>query len=73
MKICTGQKTKCQLLAHGRYASVANYRTKSLVIFEVYLIISAEFQNLYSFIPQLLDQPLAMFCGSLVGKHCISL
>jgi hypothetical protein len=33
MNTITGQKTKWQLVAQGDYASVANYRTRPLVMF----------------------------------------
>jgi hypothetical protein len=30
----------------------------------------AAFQNIYLFIPRFLAEPLTMFRGTLVGKHC---
>jgi hypothetical protein len=33
MNTLTGQKTNWQLVTHGDYASVANYRTRSVVVF----------------------------------------
>jgi hypothetical protein len=57
---------KRQLVAHGDYSSIANWRTKLLAIFRGFSV----FRNSYVFVPVFLAEHLKMFCGILFGRHC---
>jgi len=57
---------KRQLVAHGGYSSIANWRTKLLAIFRGISV----FRNSYVFVPVFLAEHLTMFCEPLFGRHC---
>jgi len=65
----TVQITKGQLLAHEDYSGAASCWTN----FESCLDFLAVFQNVSVFIPQLLAEPLTMFCNTMVRKHWLAL
>jgi len=65
------QKKKRHLVGHEDYSSIANCRPN------IHRDISRDILNFSHyfrlFFSRLLAEPLKMFCGILVGKHCITI
>jgi hypothetical protein len=73
MKTFTGQKTQRQLIARGDHNCVLTIAgQRFLRYFEGYFELFAVFEYFYVFTPRFLAEPLPMFGGTAVGKHCFN-
>ena len=69
MNTCIGHTTKRPLVTDGDYCRTANYRIRDTRdILGCTRNFSAIFQNTYLFIPQIIAEPIKIFCGTLFGK-----
>jgi len=57
-----------QMVADGDYSSIANCQTKFTGLFRG--IFGILFKNCCSYIQRILVEPLKIFCGTLVVRHC---
>jgi len=62
-------KTKCQLVARGDKANIANCRRKTSAIFRVTFGNFSDTSKFIFSITQFLAETIVMLCGLLTGKH----